>query len=345
MNVGIYTRWQRRISTYAAIQIADLMSQWQHDVTILTPTPRKPLVSSFWDKRVRHDSQIRFTDWAATLDIVIWTFCPQPAQPTWVAKAGKRAILVPDWDDLRAIGEAGRQFWRVMAPSQHWVHILKDRGLRNATLCPWSPMLPVTNRQPDGSLKVYVPPVDRPEDSGDGSVIDVVEALFEYDQSVQVTVSMDGRRGVLVKRLENLAKIEPRLTLDRPVNYQQQLLRCGEHSVTLLSSTIYNFGMWALFSLHMGTPIVGFDTQTLDELANPRNSILVPCSAASFVPDELTLLMPADRQSLIDALMLLTEPAELSRISAGCSIGLEQRRLDFEAAWLDAVPREVWKTR
>ena len=83
MKVGIYTRWQRRDSTYAAIQIADLMSLWQHEVTILTPTPKRPTVSNFWDSRVRQDSNIRFTDWAAQLAVVIWTFWPTPGQLEW----------------------------------------------------------------------------------------------------------------------------------------------------------------------------------------------------------------------------------------------------------------------
>jgi glycosyltransferase involved in cell wall biosynthesis len=324
MNVGIYTRWQRRDSTYAAIQIADLLSQWQHDVTILTPTPKKPAVSRFWDGRVRHDSQVRFTDWAAPLSLVIWLFCPHPSQPAWAKNANKRTVLIPDWADLREIDEGGPLFWRILAPTRCWTNFLTDRGAHNVVHCPWSPVLPITERSHDGPVRVYVPPVDRPGDDDESVAVDVIEAMLSLDRAAQATISTDGRRSALAKRLERLAKVQPRLTLDRPADYQQQVLRYGEHSLTLLTTVVENFAMSALCSFHMGTPVIGFKAPALDEVANIQNSVLVGLS---------------DRRGLLDALMALVERSGLSRLFTGCQVGLAQRRLAFEAAWIDAVRR------
>jgi hypothetical protein len=343
MNIGIYTRWQRRDSTYAAIQIADLVSQWQHEVTILTPTPRKPAVSSFWDRRVYHDSQVRFTDWAVPLSHVIWMFCPHPGQPVWAKNANKRAILVPDWDDLHLIGEVGPLFWKIMAPTRAWAHFLADQGARNVVACPWSPMLPVTKRVPDGPVRIYVPPVDRPGDEDDGLAVDVVEAMFALDRHARATISTDGRRSALAKRLERLVKIEPRLTLDKPADYHQQVLRHGEHSLTLLSTVVENFGMSALCSFHMGTPVIGFNIPSLDEVANRKNSVLVNCKVTGSAPGVPGMLAPVDRRNLLEALMgLINEPA-LAQLFAGCHVGLTQRRIDFEVAWSAVVPFVEWR--
>jgi hypothetical protein len=323
MNVGIYTPWQRRDSTYAAIQIADLMTLWQHNVTILTQTPTAPPVSGFWDRRVRHATQVRFTEWAAPLGAVIWTFWPHPGQPEWATKAGKYTIMVPDWVDARALAEAGPMFGRIMAPTRRCARTLASRGGNNIVLCPWSPMLPVTLRVPTGPARVYVPPA-APEDD-DVLAVDIIDAMFELDRRAQATISMDGRRGAIAKRLERLARAQPRLELARPEDYHRQVLRYGGHSLTLLSRAAEGFGMAALCSLHMGTPVVGFAAPPLDEVASPGNSLLVAPRA--------------DRLDLLEGLMTLIEGAGLARLFAGCPAGLEQRRSEFEAAWAGAIPQ------
>jgi glycosyltransferase involved in cell wall biosynthesis len=319
MNVGIYTRWQRRDSTYAAIQVADLLTQ-RHAVTILTPTPRRPAVSGFWDGRVRHD--VRFVDWAGPLDVVIWTACPRPEPVAWAAAAGKRTVLVPAWDDLDAIVRAGPRFGRIMAPTYRWARFFAALGARNVVTCPWSPMLPVTLRAPADPVRVYVPPIERPGEADDGLVVEVVEALLELDRSVRATVAIDGRRGGVVRRIERRAKAEPRLTLARPEDYHRQVLRYGEHSLTLIPGGAEGFGMSALCSLHMGTPVVGFDTPPLAELAGPGNSVLVE---------------DRDGIDLLAALIPLVAGVGLAKLFAGCSRGLGRRRAGFEAAWGEAL--------
>ena len=158
-----------------------------------------------------------------------------------------------------------------------------DAPVNIIALCPWSPMLPITSRAPATPIRVYAPPVDRPGDEDDGLAVDVIEAMFTLDHSALATISTDGRRSALAKRLERLAKIQSRLTLDRPADYHQQVLRYGEHSLTLLSTGVENFGMSALCSFHMGTPVVGFNVQSLAEVANPQNS-------ASWLPVKLQVV-------------------------------------------------------
>lgn len=341
MNVGIYTRWQRRDSTYAAIQIAELFSQWQHEVTILTPTPTKPAVSGFWDGRVHHDTQVRFIDWAAPLAVVIWLFCPAPAQPGWAASTGKRTVLVPDWADLDAIEEHGHLFWRIMAPTRSWVRFFDKYDFRNVLPCPWSPMLPITERAPVEPVRVYVPPANRPCDRDDNVAVDVIEAMLTLNSFVQATIAMDGRRSTTVKRLERMAKAEPRLILARPADYHQQVLRYSEHSLTLLPTVVENFSMSALCSLHMGTPIVGFNVPARAEVTSPQNSVLVDCAATDYLPNESETLVPEDRFDLLNALMTLVEQPGLSRLFSGCSVGLARRRQEFAAAWSTVIARRT----
>jgi hypothetical protein len=323
MKVGIYTRWQRRDSTYAAIQIAELLTRWQHEVTILTPTPKKSVVSNFWDNQVRYDSQVRFTEWASPLAVVIWMFWPPSVQPEWAGKASKRAILVPDWADMQAVEAIGPLFWRIMAPTRRWARMFADTGVVNVVPCPWSPMLPITLRTHVGPVRVYVPPGDRPIEGDDVLIIDVAEAMIELDRSVEITISIDGHRGTTVKRLERLAKAKPRLTLIRPEDYQRQIIRYTEHSLTLLPSLFESFGISALCSFHMGTPIISLDMPPLEEMASSRNSVLVEHHA--------------DRLSLLEAALTLVEGPKLAQLFAGCPVGLERRRNEFESAWASAL--------
>jgi hypothetical protein len=322
MKVGIYARWQRRDTTYAAVQIAELMSLRQHEVTILTPTPTRPAVSGFWDHRVRHDAQVKFADWAAPLAAVIWMFWPQPAQVEWANKAGKRTILVPDWADMAAIGEVGPRFHRIMAATRRWAAMLRNEGVRVAA-CPWSPMLPVTLRALTRPVRVYVPPHDRPGDVDDALAVDIVEAMLDLDRDVQATISTDGHRGAVVKRLERLAKASRRLTLARPEDYHRQVLRFGEHSLTLLAPVVENMGMSALCSLHMGTPIIGLDVPPFDEIAAATNAIVVPARG--------------DPLDFLESLMTLIQGPRLAQLFDGCPGGLERRRAEFEHAWAMAL--------
>jgi hypothetical protein len=328
MKIGIYARWQRRDTTYAAVQIAELMSLWQHEVTILTPTPKRPSVSGFWDNRVRHDGHVRFADWAAPLAAVIWMFWPRLEQVEWANKAGKRTILVPDWADMVSLEEVGPLFWRIMAPTRRWAALLRAANVR-VSGCPWSPMLPITLRALTTPVQVYMPPVLRPGDIDDSLVVDIVEAMLDLDRYVRATVSTDGHRGGVVKRLERLAKSQRRLTLAKPEDYHRQILRFGEHSLTLLAPAIENMGMSALCSLHMGTPLIGLDVPPFDEIAGPKNSVLVG--------------RQADRLEFLESLMTLIQGPRLAQLFDGCPGGLEQRRTEFEHAWSSALAPEEAK--
>jgi hypothetical protein len=178
-------------------------------------------------------------------------------------------------------------------------------------------MLPITLRAPVAPVRVYVPPTSPGED--DTLVVDVIEAMFELDRHVQATIALDGCRGGTVKRLERMARAQPRLVLARPEDYHRQILRYGEHSLTLLAGATGSFGMSALCSLHMGTPIVGFAVSPLDEMAYPGNSVLAEPRA--------------DRLDLLEGLMTLIEGPGLTPLFAGCPSGLEKRRGEFEEAW------------
>jgi glycosyltransferase involved in cell wall biosynthesis len=207
-----------------------------------------------------------------------------------------------------------------MVPARRWAGQLASLGIRNVVACPWSPMLPATRRSPAGPFRLYVPPVLRPG-GDDDTALAVVEAVLARDRGALVAVSTCGRHHAAAKRLDRLARAEPRLTLDRPVDYHRHLLRYGEHSLTLLPAVPENFAMVALCSLHMGTPVVGLDAAPLGELANGENSVLV-----------------AGREDLPDAVLGLAGGPALARLFAGCPAGLARRRRDFEAAWAGVLP-------
>lgn len=322
MRVGIHTRWQRRDVTYAAIQLADLFSRWGHHVALFTPTPRPARVSRYWDGKVRGAARVRFTDWAADLDTVIWTSCPHVGQPAWADKAGKQTVLLGDPGDGPLIEEAYPAFHKVLAPSGHAARALAGARLKNVVACPWSPVLPVTVRvEAIDAPRLYVPPADRPGPAAPDAAAAAIGPALAVQPHAVATVSLDGRPRPAARDLRRLARAFPgRLTLLTGEDYDRQLLRYGEHDLTLLTGTAGGFGVAALCSLHMGTPVVGYLAQPLEEVVAGRSGVLVPRAGR-----------PEDRIRLAGALMrVLGSPSALLRYRAGCPAGLTRRREAFE---------------
>lgn len=324
MRIGICTPWQRRDVTYAAIQLADLFSRWGHHVSVLTSTGHPAAVSRYWDGRACPATRQKFTTWLADLDSVVWTACPRVEQVAWAEKAGKQTVLVADPADGRLIAEVYPAFHKVLAPSGCALRVLAEARLRNVVACPWSPLLPVTTRiyPVDRPARVYVPPVDRPGSTVPAAAVEVVAALLANRSGATATVSLDGRPRATAHRLRRLAHEYPgRLILLPREDYDRQLLRHGEHDVTLLTATSEVFGMTALCAVHMGTPVVGYAVAPLEEVVGGRCGVLVAGGSAGG-PTRLARRLGR----------VVDDSLELARLRDDCPVGLISRRQAFEHA-------------
>jgi hypothetical protein len=324
MRIGICTPWRRRDVAYAAIQLADLFSRWGHHVALFTSIPQPARVSHYWDGKIRTAGRMKFTSWAVDLDTIIWTTCPHVGQPAWAEKAGKQTVLLGDPGDGALIEETYPAFHKILAPSSHAVRVLTAARLKSVVACPWSPVLPVTT--PTGTevvtgLRLYVPPIDRSRSTSPDAAMTVIGSVLAARPAVVATVSLSGRDRSASQRLRRLARTSGgRLTLLGGEDYDRQLLRYGEHDLTLLTATSEVFGIAALCSLHMSTPVVGYLTQPLTEIVGDRSGVLVPRAG-----------QPEDCIRLARKLMrVLDSPSALFRYRTGCPTGLMRRREAFE---------------
>jgi glycosyltransferase involved in cell wall biosynthesis len=333
VNVGVHTRYQPRESTYAAIQVADLARDCGNEVSVFTTTPRRPPVHARWDCRVVRD--VPFTAWAASLDLIVWMDVPSAEQVTWAMRprdglGPRRTVLVADREHTRdMLRDVYPRFTHVVAPSLASATHLRAAGVDGVVSIPWSPRLPVTRRGPaPADVRLHFPLCTVQDRGQDPLVLDLVERLLRRAAPADVRVTMNGRSGEIVRRLERRAREYGRLTLGRCADFESLVLCLGEHDVTVLPVAGGSFGMVALCSLHAGVPVVTFDAVPVDEFVHDgRHGVLVRGTGVDGVDT-------VDVDRFEDALSrLLDRGTRLAEMQSACTEGLAARVGEFERAW------------
>jgi hypothetical protein len=340
MNVGVHVRYQSLDLTYAALQVADLAVCCGNGVSVYTTTPRRRPVHARWDGRVVRG--VKFTDWAETLDLIIWVGCPLIEQVQWTLRGRKgllrrRAVLVATWDDtgemIRTVYPA---FSDVVAPSHAAAEVLGAATMKNVRTIPWSPRLPITVRPPldEGQRPSLHFPLHDARREHDAATVDMIERILRHGVAADVHVSLNGRSGEVVRRLERRAREHTNLTLARCTDFELFLLALGAHDLTVLVGVGDAFGMTALCSLHAGTPVVAFDAPPLDELViSGKHGVLVPGAVTHAPPGGAVPGIRDYAQFEVTLARVLEQHKHLAALRANCSVGLAVRAARFEQMW------------
>jgi hypothetical protein len=326
MNVGIYARYQPRETTYAAIRVAQLARQFGNQVSFLATTPRRGLVHADWDDRVLRD--VRFTDWAETLDTIIWLECPLIEQVLWSRRARKgrsrrRVILIASPHDSEvAIRQVYPAFDSVVAPSDELaLGLLQGYGLKTVLAAPWSPGLPVTVRRgAHGPLRLHFLLWEPPYPGSDVTALAIIGNLLAAQVDIAIHVTLNSRSGETVRYLGRHARADGRMTFSRGSDFETLLLAFGDHDLTVDVTPANVFGILPLCSLHAGTPTIVADGMVARAIiADGRYGACVPAGD------------PAEFLAAIDCIVVC--PDLLDRMREGCPAWLRQRARDFEGAW------------
>jgi hypothetical protein len=348
MNIGIYARYQPCDVTYAAIQIADLAQRHGNQVAFLTPTPKRPPVHARWDDQIIR--AVPFMKWAENLDLVIWLECPTVEPVRWCQQPrggtrpgtharGRTTVLVSSWNDTEyQVSNIYPIFTHVVAPSRAaYAYLTHDIRLENVRLVPWSPQLPIIIRSPLEPMQrpsLHFPLCDCQSRDFDPMVIDLVERLLRHKRDIDLHVSLNGRSGEVVRRLERRAREYANLTMVKCSDFEPFVMKLSEHDLTVILATSESFGMTALCSLHAGTPVIAYAVPPLDEfVVHNRHGILVSGTVTGKIPGTADNDWN-DQMKFENAMLALLDQRErLAALRMACTGGLEERAIQFGQGW------------
>lgn len=268
MRVGIVCRYQANSSTFAALAMARVLTQQRIAVSFYSRTKLPTFtVDTDWDKQITGPGE-SFTEWGKTCQTLVWFQPPPVDEVRWAKRQGIRAVLVANWLELscRCYSQL-EPFDSVLSPVRVACDYLRDRlGLENVYPCPWALGLPSVCRPTNGYQRLLVPVFD------DGAktlkqLLMGLEWLLTALPAVSVCVPHTGRLStVCQRRLSALTKRHPQLQLVVDKAIGRRHLYYGQADLTLLYKPEDDFGLAALTSLTMGTPIVGFNCPPWNEL-------------------------------------------------------------------------------
>lgn len=338
MRIGIFTRYCRLDFSYALLHLADLLEQLGHTVSLFSELPNMISVRPDWDRRVQQACRHRYTRWIQDCDVIIWCRDARD-QVEWASERGIRNILVyfPDlWDAPDA--ERLQPFDRVVAPTQAMAAALRPMRLgKNLTQIPWSTGLPATRKGARNTpLKVLLPISGSQYFMGSGAGLGLILDVLRLNLPAQLTLERSawaGRQTTLLRHVQQVTRGDPRLQIVRNQTYDQKLLLMGEHDLVLLTCEIESMGLYALYSLTMGTPVVAYDMAPLNELVQHGiNGLLVPPRFYQSPSTGLTVArnIEAFCETLVDT---LCDPTLVEQLQQGTSLQLAERAESFRSGW------------
>ncbi len=335
MDVGIVTRYQHRDVTLAAIQLCDLFAPLGR-VHILTTTPVPPRLHQQWDRRVMPVSLLprrrAFTTWfkIARPRLMIWTEAPALGQVAYANARGCMTVLVATCrEDEDAIRRVYPEFSRVVAPSRAALDVLTYQfKLNNVVAAPWSPMRAVTRKRPGppGPMRYHVPLAGSMAAGVPAEAVGMMRSLMAATPC-EFTVSHSHWAPATLRMLVRLAREVPRLTLVKAGVYDSHLVELAAHDATVVLSQLDPFGMSALCSLHMGTPVIAYKTPPMNEIVRDlENGVLV--TGGDDAAGALARMEGTLHEIAVDTGLL-------ARTRDWTFTGLVKRRRAFEKAWID----------
>lgn len=352
MQIGIYTRYQRRDPTYMAIQLAELISRRGGEVSVLSDTPNFIPVDPHWDRRTLRYRQTQFTQWARELDLLVWTHIPPTAQARWCRKHDIATVLLFPWDEFwHHDPQQMRAITRVVSPLRACGALLRDSyDMRNVTVIPWAASLPPLRRfpasreSPPRLPKVLFPLVSCQPLRMETSIVNMACCVARSGLA-SVEVMYDVVAGYCRRQLMRLHKSELPITVTRVRDELQQRIKYAEADLVVWGSLIETCGLTGLRSLTMGTPVVSFKRAPAEEfVVNGRNGFLVD---APFQQSELGVpYIDTDYVNLTSGVLdLLRTPGLLLRLQQEANYNMTNRQTFFDDQWLQllglAIPNQV----
>jgi len=340
MRVGIYTHYAHCDQAYFAVRLCDLLRKLDIDFEIYSDKQPAKIGSSY-DKRIITKKKMSFTDWAKTKNAIIWTHAPRSEPIAYCKRRNIKTILVPMWQDLfPPFRKALRTADFVVAMSAECHMLFKDiYKVRNCVLIPFDTGLaPVKKTKGVNSrkIKLLLPWFDRTAKCTGGQFISILKFIIEYMEEAHLTVAITPSHfsPAIVKFFLNLQKRFPgRVSILRGVPLNKRAELYAAHDLSVIPAECDNYGLCALTSITMGTPVVtsAIPPQT-DFLFQDNNAALID-TKVDYDENGVIHALPEYEKFGFVLQQLIAEPRLINVMNQKTNYNLNTRQHHFERGW------------
>jgi glycosyltransferase involved in cell wall biosynthesis len=340
--IGIYTKYRKYDSTLAVLALARSLELQGRHISINAHEWREANVDTLFDNRV---TQRSFQAWLPKLRHIVWAFPGEISQIDAARKLGIRSTLYTSWDQLVPYDEKVlSSYSQVLLPTLVQAMKVRDKfGLKNVAVLPWYCHFPVTNKDSNttvGKIRLFLSLYGNQRRHVDLASLGLLANVVRDFDKVEVTVA--GSRGLSKYARKELRvykkQLGTRFTVLDDCSWREQALLMGKHDLTVWPTLTDGFGLVGLTSLHMGTPVIAWDMNPINEhLALGRNAILVPGEL-----DYNWLGVPRIKPDYAEfnriLRWLLDKPKELAELRRHTHERLAERKQEFEKGWEAILP-------
>jgi glycosyltransferase involved in cell wall biosynthesis len=191
-------------------------------------------------------------------------------------------------------------------------------------------------------LTVHFPLYDSQPSRADQVVFRLMERVLQEFAEAKVSVacghkwSRSSRQ--LLKKLKH--KYNNRLITYAAPDPYERLELFAKADLTVWAPRFESFALIGLSSLAMCTPVISWDIQPQTEYLQAwKNSVLVPCETSDNwlgIPEVVGGYQQFEEQMLAT----LHDRALLAKLKGSATNGLDTRRKNFDAAWLDFLRKD-----
>jgi hypothetical protein len=321
MRVGIVCRYCSSSATLAALSLARVLTQLHVDVRLYSRIALPAyVVDPDWDMRVTCPP-CPWQAWAGDCDCVIWSSLAFRDEVVWARRKNLRTALVVNWTELSPNCESDlRQFHVLLSPVYTAAIYLRSRlNLEQTVFCPWVTGLPVvTARRPPGGRQILLPGFDLPAPQQLHDLCQALEWLLVAEPTCQLLIPLTPSRcnRTALRQLVSFSRMHgERVRLEKGIPLHARPLCYSRADLTLIGRTDDDYGLDALLSLTMGTPVVGYDCPPWSEMMCESGVRLAACKRQ--FTSRLAPLVAGDAGQLVTVVMeALQRPLSMEGVPA-----------------------------
>ena len=344
MRVGIYTHYAHCDQTYFAIRLADFLHSRGIDFSIYSDNQPGKLKIPY-DRAVVSRSMRKYTDWAKTRNVIIWTHVPRSEQINFAKKLGCTTILVPMWQELvtpykKAMNAADSVVALCTESATLFQEIFR---VRHTSLVPFDIGLPITCKNKSvnpRAVKLFLPWFDRNARCATGDFLSSLVFILENMPDAQLTVGITTSKfsPAIVKFFERAAKrCEKRIHIERSKFVSKRASMYVQHDLTLWPGECDNFGLCPLTSITMGTPVLSLAVSPQMDFVVPETNGILVKTRTDYDENGVVHAVPDYDKFAAVLQELIAEPKYIEELNAKTPYNLSIRRRAFEGGWSELI--------
>lgn len=278
--IGICTRYRKCDSTIAALAIAKHFDRIGRRYKLLPDDWRVPIVDKGFDNKVLRQS---YSNWLKGLKHIIWTM---PADNQFIELAheqGIKSTLYTSWDQLEPFDEAVLDsFSQVLMPSIVQAMQLRTKfKLKSIGVLPYYCDMPITKKKGNlDNIKIFISLYGNQVKRVELQALTMLAQILNDNSKTTLTIATSkGLAPYTIKDLKALSKkFTSRLRIIDCL-WHEHVIEMGNHDLTIWPCKFDGMGLVGISSLYMGTPVIAWDINPVNEYLSPgRNSLLVSCN-------------------------------------------------------------------